>query len=218
MKECKRAEKFLVLSRRGYATHQIQLGIKKEIFMLGRVKLWSLACLCVLSCVQLCAVDKQKESEKALKGLSAFTLFVMTPAKDKAAIEKISATVTKELKKYGKVGNLELVVQTDKGEAIDLSGYSSGNMLVYKIQAPAALAKAGIAEASLNLSTSVLVENTDAKAYASVWSDSCFLQGSVEDKQIASLVAQSLPGLLKDFMEKYKSVNSEKPSFKIYAP
>lgn len=186
--------------------------------MFGRVKIWGLVCLLALSCVQLCASDKQVDAERSLKGLSAFTLFVMTPARDKAVIEKIRATVTKELKKYGKVGNLELIVKTDKGEAIDLSDFASGDMLVFKIQAPATLAEASVAKASLSLSTSVLIEKTDARAHVSIWSDSCFLQGSVDDKNIANLVAQSLPGLLQEFMTSYKSVNSQKPSFKVYAP
>ncbi len=74
------------------------------------------------------------DRETALKGFVSFIFFGMVPASTKELSDKLNRQIEKELKKYGNVTPLKLLVKTEKGDVVDLSEFSSGNCLIYTIK------------------------------------------------------------------------------------
>jgi hypothetical protein len=149
--------------------------------------------------------------------MAKFNFFARFPASNKTAADKISIVIEKELKFFGKVIKPEMIVKTEKGDAIDLSGFDGGVTLTYEITnvtSPEGK-NLGIVRASLNLSTSVLVQKTTDECESYIWSNNCFLKGSVE-KNLETLVSQSLSYLLNKFENNYTAVNPTKPIFNLY--
>ncbi|MGE5195872.1 MAG: hypothetical protein ACM3JI_00910 [Anaerolineae bacterium] len=158
-------------------------------------------------------------SGNPLKGFSKFNFFSRFYAPTPKYAEKIQIIIENELKKFGKINKIEMSVKTEKGEAIDLSGFDDGISLAYEIKNVLSIDRKelGIVRASLNLSTSVDVQKTKEECMTYIWSDNCFLKGNVE-KDLEKLVSQSLKYLLHKFEINYSAVNSDQPIFNLYAP
>lgn len=154
---------------------------------------------------------------EALAGFSSVTFFAFIPTSNKNLSDKINRVVEKELKKYGHAQTLEILVKKGDEEVVDLSGFDSGATLLYEIKKVDSLdgKSLPIIEASLNLTSQVSIGKTGTDCQASIWSDSCFLQGSL-DKDLESLVRKSLDRLLQDFATTYSEANKAKPTFKVF--
>ena len=152
--------------------------------------------------------------DNPLKGLSQFLFFPMYPAKDKPMADRIFALIEKKLNGFGKVNKPKLIVNTDQGEAIDVSIFQIGTTLVYLIQDLKDFSgkDTGFIRASLNFTASIEVEKTKTTCHPYVWSCNCFLKGSTGEN-LESLISTSLDDLLKQFTESYKLVNSDQPLF-----
>lgn len=154
--------------------------------------------------------------DNPIKGLSKFLFFPMSPAKDKAMADRIYTLVEKKLSALGQVNKTKILVNTDQGEAIDLSVFSTGTTLVYSIQdlKDHSGKDTGFVRASLNLTAAVQVVKTNDTCSPYVWSCNCFLKGSTQ-KNLENLVSTSLDDLLRQFSESYNLVNSDKPVFEL---
>jgi len=155
-------------------------------------------------------------AQNPLKGFSKFIFFPMYPAGTKDLSEKIFDLVEIELKQFGQVNKSKLLVQTDKGEAIDLSVFATGATLIYKIENLTDFkgAELGIVRASLNLATAVEIKKTQQISSPYIWTSNCFLKGSTT-QNLEGLVEQSLSILLKEFASNYSAVNPNRPVFEL---
>lgn len=154
--------------------------------------------------------------QNPIKGLYTFNFFQMFPAKNKILTDKINTIIEKELNKFGIVKKKELVVKTDKGDAVDVSVFGEGVSLIYEIRNIISLdgKELNMIRASLNLSTVVNIQKTKEISRSYVWSSNCFMKGDTE-KDLESHVSESLNYLLQKFMRDYSNVNSEKPVFNL---
>lgn len=159
------------------------------------------------------------KDENPLDGLSKFTFLAMCPSPSKSLSDKINLLIEKELSKYGSIKKIDPFVKTEKGEVFNLDNPASGIFLLYQIENLSSSdgKNSGIVRTSLNLSTPVTIEKTDKLVSSYIWSDNYFLNGSI-DKNVDSLVSQSLSHLIQKFMENYSAANSQKPIFYVYAP
>lgn len=158
--------------------------------------------------------------ENPLKGFSAFNLFSMVPASNKAQSDKIGVLIKKELEKIGTVKKIELITKNKEGEeGIDLSPFDIGANLIYEIKNLASSdgKNTGIVRASLNFESRVNILKTKQECSVYLWSSNCFLKGNTE-KDLEKLVIESLAYLMRDFSESYRSANSNKPLFNIVEP
>jgi hypothetical protein len=140
----------------------------------------------------------------------------MCPAKDKKMADHIFALVEKKLSSYGQVTKPRILVQTDQGEAIDLSVFKTGVTLIYEIETLNDLDgnDTGLIRASLNLYTATEIVKTKEICRPYIWSCNCFLKGSIK-KNLANLISMSLDNLLAQFISTYGLVNTDKPLFEL---
>lgn len=157
-------------------------------------------------------------TENSLEKLSAFIFYPMIPSKSKMLSDKINHLVENELKKYGKVDALNLVVKTTDGEAFDLSPFDNRAHLIYKINNIVSIdgTEFSIVEASLTLENTIK-DKTKKSSFGQIWSRNCFLKGDIKN-DLENLTSRSLIFLLQEFMKQYSIANSEKPIFTLYAP
>lgn len=150
-----------------------------------------------------------------LKGFSKFIFYSRFYA-SKDLADKVHVVIEKVLSQYGDVEKINLQVKTDKGSAVDFSKFDAGASLIYEIKNLSSIdgKDLGIVRASLNLTTSVTIDRTKKESDPYIWTNNCFLKGDI-NKNLESLVSQSLNYLLKAFSITYSSVNSEKPLFQI---
>ncbi|MCX6989768.1 MAG: hypothetical protein NTX49_01690 [Chlamydiae bacterium] len=120
------------------------------------------------------------EIDNPTKGLTSFLFFPMCPAKDKKMADNIFALVEKKLTSYGQVNKTRILVETDQGEAIDLSVFKVGVTLIYEIKNLKDLSgnETGFVRASLNLYTAIEIVKTKEVCRPYIWSSNCFLKGS----------------------------------------
>jgi hypothetical protein len=157
---------------------------------------------------------RSPDIDNPLKGLTNFLFFLRCPAEDKIMADTIFALVEKKLSSYGQVNKTRMLIQTDKGEAIDLSIFKTGATLIYQISNLQDISgnETGFVRASLNLYTETEIVKTKELCSPYVWSSNCFLKGSTK-KDLANLVSLSLDNLLDQFNSNYKLVNRGKPVF-----
>lgn len=156
------------------------------------------------------------EIDNPIKGLTSFLFFPMYPAKDKKMADNIFALVEKMLSQYGQVNKTKILVETDQGEAVELSVFKTGVTLLYKIQDVKDLSGSdtGMVRASLNLTTAIEVEKTKEICSPYIWSCNCFVKGSIK-KDLEKLISLSLDKLLAEFNSTYNLVNTDKPVFEL---
>lgn len=160
--------------------------------------------------------DQDRESLASgnpLKGLNKYS-FSSRFFATKTLADKINSIAETELKRIGTVDKKQMIVESDKGKSVDLSGFNLGSMLIYEIKNVTDLngKELGFVRASLNLSAPVLIETTKKQCSSYIWSCNCFLEGDV-NKNLETLVSKSLNYLLNQFRINYTSVNSDKPVF-----
>lgn len=158
--------------------------------------------------------------ENPLKGFAAFNFFLMYPAPDKIQSKKIALLIKRELEKNGVVKKLELETKNKDGvEGIDLSPFDISSTLTYEVRNLISLdgKDTGFVRASLSFESRVSILKTKQECSPYLWSSNCFLKGNTE-KDLESLVLQSLIYLMRDFSESYGSMNSSKPIFNLYTP
>ncbi|NDE82944.1 MAG: hypothetical protein EB051_04970, partial [Chlamydiia bacterium] len=134
--------------------------------------------------------------DNPLKGLTSFLFFLRCPAQNKKMSDNIFAIVEKKLSSYGRLNKKRMLVQTDQGEAIDLSVFKTGATLIYQISNLTDLSgnETGFVRASLNLYTATEIVKTKEMCTPYVWSSNCFLKGSTK-KNLENLVSLSLDNL-----------------------
>ena len=167
--------------------------------------------------------EMQKESSKEeqkvgspLQGFSTFVFSARFPA-DKDVADKVNPVVKDTLSLFGKVVPSSMLVQTDKGEAIDLSGFAPGAFLTYEITDVVSLdgKKLGILQATLSLQVGVEIEKTKIESLSNIWFQSCFLKGNTE-KRLEGSISRSLQHLMRVFLKDYSLENTGKPTFNLY--
>lgn len=156
------------------------------------------------------------EIDNPIKGLTNFLFFPMYPAKDKKMADNIFVLVGKKLSQYGQVNQTKILVQTDQGDAVDLSVFKTGVTLIYKIDDLKDLSgyDTGMVRASLNLYTAIEIVKTKVICRPYIWSCNCFIKGSTK-KDVEKLISQSLDNLLAQFNSTYRLVNTDKPVFEL---
>lgn len=152
--------------------------------------------------------------DNPMKGLSKFIVFAMSPARTKKSSEKVLQIVERELKKYGQVNTPKMLIQTEKGEEINLTSFGNSVTLIYQIKNVTDLKgkELGVVRASLNLAANVSIDKTKEECSPYIWVSNCFLKGSTSDR-LEQLVEQSLRSLLVQFSVSFSAVNSDKPVF-----
>lgn len=152
-----------------------------------------------------------------LEKCSTFIFYPMIPSKSKILSDKINHVIENELKKYGKVDALKLVVKTTDGEAFDLSQFESRSHLIYKINNITSIdgTAFSIVEASLTLENTIK-DKTKKSSFGQIWSKNCFLKGDIQN-DLEILTSRSLTFLIQEFMKDYSIANSQKPIFSLYA-
>jgi hypothetical protein len=159
---------------------------------------------------------RNPEIDNPIKGLTTFLFFPMCPAKDKKMADNIFALIEKKLSAYGQVNKARIFVQTDQGEAIDLSVFKTGVTLIYEIENIKDIKgnDTGFVRASLNLYTAIEIVKTKEICRPYIWSSNCFLKGSTQ-KNTENLISLSLDNLLAQFISTYRLANTDKPVFEL---
>lgn len=187
---------------------------------------WSILCgMCASS--SYAAVDQELKEESLkdekkiysnnpLQGFSTFVFSARFPA-TKDVADKVNVVVKNTLSSFGKVVPSSMLVQTDKGEAIDLSGFTSGAFLTYEIIDLSSLdgKKLGLLKATLSLQAGAEIERTKVECTLDLWQQSCFLKGDTE-KDLARTVSRSLQYLMQVFLKDYSIKNTDTPTFNLY--
>lgn len=159
---------------------------------------------------------RNPEIDNPIKGLTTFLFFPICSAKDKKMADNIFALVEKKLSAYGQVNKAKILVQTDKGEAIDLSVFKTGVTLIYEIENIKDIKgnDTGLVRASLNLYTAIEIIKTKEICRPYIWSSDCFLKGSTQ-KNLENLISLSLDNLLALFISNYRLANTDRPVFEL---
>ena len=152
-------------------------------------------------------------SENPLQGISIFIFSARFPA-NKAVYDKISSLLKNELSKYGTVRSTKMLVQKEKDEAIDVTGFDEGVFLIYDIENVLSIdgKNLGIVRASLSLQSSIQILKTKQECFPYIWSRNCFLKGNT-NKNIEKLFMKSLDYLMCLFLNSYLTSNTNKPIF-----
>lgn len=105
----------------------------------------------------LCSSESSTIKIYPFENLSSFIFYPMFPSKSKILSDKINHVIESELKKYGRVDALKLVVKTTDGESFDLSQFEDRSHLIYKINNIVSLdgTAFSIIEASLTLENTI---------------------------------------------------------------
>jgi|GEM_PF-4053837 len=151
--------------------------------------------------------NTQDAEEYPLANNHSFSFIANTPAFG-PLFNSVNIVIENELKKVGIVQRKEMLVQTDQGEAVDLTGFNAKAFLVYEISDLLAIdgSSLGVIIASLKLSTSI------CKTRACIWSSDCYIKGDTK-KELEKSVSETAHFLIQKFNADYSKYNKEKPHF-----
>ena len=157
--------------------------------------------------------------DNPLKDLSTFTFVFMLPAAPQEVMKKMKVWVETELKRYGKVSNLNLFTKEKAGEGINLHQLDTDGTLIYDVRNIVDIngKELPIARASLNLKSAITINKTKQEATSYIWSNNCFSQLDLQ-KDLLKIIQDSVGYQIKEFMTDYSSSNANKPTFSIYIP
>lgn len=146
-----------------------------------------------------------------LTGMKFFTVITCLPLKNPAAQKKATNAIEKSLETIGDIIHLK-----DN----DMRGFGAGNILLIQLGNVTEWdgSEASMTRVSLNIETSVTVDNTGIKVFPMVWSINTFLKGSIDSCSENDLV-KALQKLIGDFCQNYWYANqgqAKRPVFYTY--
>jgi len=185
-----------------------------RIIMIGKKTIFLVMCFSCLVTSHLRSHEKDPKPRSAVlpqQGILSFDFQINVHQLKKLIGDKTKTIIEGELGKFGNFKKLEVY----KDGCIDPSAFTKyGATLYFDIEEIKSIdgKNLPVLQATLTMYTPTIIKKTQKESYTPIWSQSCFIEGSLEFDS-SSKVTKSLDKLLSQFMESYSLVNSEKPTF-----
>lgn len=190
---------------------------------MSRLKTILLSSLCLLF-VSLGAENKSEEIREItsvellgcnpLRGFNSFAIHPQYSITSLSLRSKVNEIVEHEFKKIGNVFTLKVPDTTGYGK-------SQANITMLFEEAPSYKgSKISISDLALLISSSTIIEKTDAKCSTYIWTSHTFIDGSIDDKNEKNIL-DSVNRVIGKFINEYQEVNKDqtsKPTFYLYKP
>ncbi len=196
--------------------------------LLKNLHIWMIYGMCVFSSLLGIESEKPRESSSLpqkqaslsipsgnpFKRLPSFVFYFINPVSNYSLETKVRPMIERQLAQIGEIRPWKMLTKKNDKEVVDLSGFDASAFLIYELEEVSSIEgkKLGIIQASLKVSTYVEVKKSGEECRPYIWSTRCYIQGDFE-KNLETLIDQSLGHLLRDFKASYQSVNTAQPVF-----
>jgi len=151
-------------------------------------------------------------SDDALKDLTSLSVFLRIPASSPSEATISKSQIAEELKKVGKVQTKAFLIDTPKGEALDVASLpsSQATMIFETTQLVDASGKVlPVTKAALTILSETQMQETKEKISSIVWSRSYYFLSNDNSKSNQAILKE-FNQLISDFSTSYQQVNPSK--------